>query len=1112
MSFTPFNNVALQNKFGTPVLLALITAGLAGNYLNYPIFLNIDFLFGSIFAMLALQSFGLARGVLSAAIISGYTYILWNHPYAIVIMTAEVAVVGWLMGRRKVGLVLADTLYWLIIGMPLVYLFYHFVMQIPSSDTVFFMTKQAVNGIANAVVARLIFTWYALRSRSSLASYREIIYNLLALFVLGPTLIMLAVGSRRDFTETDRNIRSTLIQNSLRVDQRLETWVENRKTAIINLAEMVASRTPQQMQPYLELVKKSDLNFQRVGLQDRESTSTAIFPLLDEQGQSAIGKNFADRPYIQQLKKTRKSTLSQVVMGRVGIPKPIVLMLAPVTVRGEYGGYVSGILNLDQIKAYLDKSLSAHTSLYTLLDKNGTVIMTNRTDQTVMTTFVRGKGRLNRLDQRISQWVPLARPNTPYFEAWKQSFYVVESGIGTLTEWRLILEQPVAPFQKTLYDNYTGKLILLFLILLGSLALAELMSRKIIVTLGQLRALTDELPLRLAKDEQEITWPESGIIEAHHLINNFRDMANSLSEQFREVRQINRTLEQRVAARTEELQESERHTNNVLDSLPSHIAVIDTNGLIVTANEPWRCFARENGNSAAISNYIGENYLSVCRASIDSDGDEWATAALGGIQAVLLGEADYFSLEYPCHSPDEQRWFLMTVSSLRESHKGAVVSHTNITKAKQADEQLLHAKNAAESANIAKSRFLATMSHEIRTPMNGVIGMLELLQHSELTREQYEYAESAKKSGIELVRLLNDILDLSKIEADKLVLESSDFDLRPMISDTINLLSLQAREKDVDLSTTIDDDVPMKLRGDAGRVRQIISNLIGNAIKFTPTGSVVLHVRNDTESDHSVTLRFLVRDSGIGIAAGKLGQIFEPFTQADSSTTRRYGGTGLGLAICKRLSELMGGRIGVESVEGQGSTFWFTVVVEKQGDVPASLEGNTPASGVNDGGGVADIGSRVVGREDSLYADVIRILLTEDDPNAQKILPKLLKKYGYLVDVAGGGSEALQALETREYALVLMDCMMPEMSGYEVTAVIRNPDSTVLQHDIPVIALTGNAMKEDRDRCIAAGMDDHLSKPLILDTLLVMLKKWVSSDSAPRHNTRHGSREPDAQK
>jgi len=1204
----PTPPTTITNKYRIPILLALVVAGLAGNYCNFQIFLNIDFLFGSIFALLALQLFGLGRGILAAAIIAGYTYFLWNHPYAIIVMTAEVATVGWLMGRSKIGMVLADTLYWLLIGMPLVYLFYHVVMHISSSGTYIVMIKEMVNGIANALVARLIFTCFALRSRSLLTSYSEIVYNLLAFFVLCPALIMLAVNSRTDFAETDHHVRITLVQNSQRVDQHFDTWVENRKTAIVNLAEMAASRSPQQMQSSLEQAKRSDANFLRIALLDREATTTAFYPLVDELGQNNIGKNFEDRPFIPYLKRTLKPLLSEVYEGKIGIPKPVVAMIAPVVIGGEYGGYVAGILSLEQIREHLDKSLDAHIAFYTLLDKNGTVIMTNRTDQMVMTPFVRDKGTLTRLDDGISQWAPVVPPNTPFFDRWQKSFYVVETTIGNLAEWRLILEQPVEPFQRTLYENYTDKLTLLFLILLLSLALAEFLSRKTVVTLRQLRSLTYELPVRLATEGKEIAWPESGITEAHHLINNFREMADSLSEQFIETRQINASLEQRVEERTLQVEQLANEQRIILNTMPigacflkertvqsanpafdkilgyeagktlgmntsefyrdietyacvgKEVYTAVANGEIYTtelelkkkdgspvwcsmvgqavnAEKPddgiiwiiqdfterkmaeeklrkseglyhslvetsqdliWQCDAegRYTYLNLAWGNILGYE-LDEMLGKKFSDLQTTASAARSLIEFNRLLEGNSvnnFETTHTGKSGNEIHLVFNALFMCDENGEivGASGTAYDITQRKQIEEELRQAKAAAETANIAKSRFLATMSHEIRTPMNGVIGMVELLQHTKLTPEQYEYAESAKNSGIELVHLLNDILDLSKVEADKIELEPSEFDLQTMISDAINLMSLQAREKGVKLTSTIDADVPTALKGDFGRLRQIITNLVGNAIKFTPKGTVSLQIRKDTEDDNSVTLRFLIHDSGIGIAVNKLEHIFEPFTQADSSTTRTYGGTGLGLAICKRLAELMGGSIGAESTEGQGSTFWFTVVMENQMGVSDAAirvdSGNCPPtlSLPSEGGG--DL-NRQGGK--SLGANAIRILLTDDDPKAQKIVPRLLKSYGYQVDVAGNGKEALRVLETDDYALVLMDCMMPEMNGYEVTAVIRDPGSAVRRHDIPVIALTGNAMKQDRDQCIAAGMNDHLPKPLNLVDLLAKLDIWL---------------------
>jgi two-component system sensor histidine kinase/response regulator len=671
------------------------------------------------------------------------------------------------------------------------------------------------------------------------------------------------------------------------------------------------------------------------------------------------------------------------------------------------------------------------------------------------------------------------------------------------------------------------------------------------------------------------------------------------------MRKIERLFSARIQVETK-LAFERNLLRTVVDNIPDSILVKDSEGRYLLAN---KAFAKLHGLESP------EQVLG--KTAFDLFPKERAAALHAADLKVMRATKSLVQDERSVVDAEGNvQWILMTkvpLTNQRDEIVGVVGVNRDITQGKRAEAEMRQAKEAAEAASRAKGEFLANMSHEIRTPMNGIIGMTDLALETQLSPEQREFLGMVKSSADSLLIVLNDILDFSKIEAGKLDFETIDFQLRDTLDDTIRALGVRAHQKGLELACHVLPDVPDGLQGDPTRIRQIVTNLLGNAIKFTSEGEVVIQVEVQDESEEEVTLHFAVRDTGIGIPLEKQQLIFEAFTQTDSSTTRKYGGTGLGLAISSRLVKKMGGKIWVESEPGQGSTFHFTTrfqlqkissrkyapldaealralsvlvvddnatnrrvlqemllawqmnpeLTESGAEALAILERTatqgTPFSLIlldaqmpdmdgfsvverikqnprlsktvvimltsagfrGDAARCRELGiqgylTKPIKRSDLLEAIKVvlgsktgaeaspslvtvhtvresrgrlRILLAEDNRVNQVLAVRLLEKRGHEVTVAGNGEEAIEALDRQAFDLVLMDVQMPEMDGLQATAAIRKGEMKTGRH-IPIIAMTAHAMAGDKERCLEAGMDDYITKPILPALLVDILKRY----------------------
>lgn len=852
----------------------LAAAGLAGNYFAFTFFLDIQFFTGSILALLALQFMGPGMGCAVAAVAGTVTCLNYGHPFVMLLLVAEVASVWFLVARRNITMVLADTCYWLLAGIPAIYLMFHLALQLPYGSTTMTMAKLTVNGIANALLARMLFMGWAAYSRSVPLSYREIVQNLFSLFVLLPSLVILAVSSRADFMETERAISTSLNQDSQRIDKLMETWALNRKQNLTVLAQTLSTATSSEMRNYLLLATSSDPSFKQIALMDANGEVVAFYPPPRQGESSEVGLNLADRRYLPLLRASLTPILSDVSFSWNGSPRPRVAVLAPVVKKGRFAGYVCGVITLQQTRTLLDKFTEHTEKIYTLSDKNGRVIMTNRPAGTGTSPSVENTGAPP--VSLLGKWRrEMDRSGTMVARATTYRSKIV---VGELGEWTLTLEQPAAPFRRALYAKYTERFTLLLLVLIMSLGLAEFLSRRIMKNLEQLLQVTRALPSRLASGAT-VSWPETSVFEASYLIGNFKEMADSLQDQFKTIQAANETL----ARQTTLLQESEEKYRLLFDS----------------------------ANDAIIITDIGERIL---------EANPLAVERLGYTRSELTGMciADVETNEERRPREDPRERLLETKSVTYETvyrrKDGAPVSTEVSARLIQWGDRpvvlsicrdITERKRAYQARVIAMSDLISAIAHQWRQPLS-TLGMIIQRTHALGSRQELspEYLDEFKANAMRQIRYMSETIDEFRdfYRPDK---ERQEFSPAACIEESLKLLEAQFAHHGIEVQLIREPGSDLLVRGGGNEFKQVMLNLLGNARdaiqerRSKEGGPDPGIIRVTVASRRPGMLNIEVNDNGCGVSEETAPRLFAPYF----TTKKESGGTGIGLYLSRTIIE-----------------------------------------------------------------------------------------------------------------------------------------------------------------------------------------------------------------
>jgi len=1061
-------------KYG--VIVILIIFGFLGNYFSFPLFFGVDFLFGSIATFVILFLFGLWWGVVSAIIISIYTYYLWGHPYAIIIFTCEIIFVGFFLQKRKKSILLSVGLFWFFVGMPLVYLFYKIAMHMDIISTILIMLKQSINGFFNALIASLILNFAPFQNfiKSSeptqKVSLREILFSLMVALFFLPVLVLMVIEARNYMDRIQNNVAQDLKSLSSDISMHMSQWFQLHMHGVAELAT-IADQTRMtstgELQKATQITKKMFPDFYNMYVADAAGTTISFCPPINERGESTIGLNFADRNYFKELQTTHRPVVSKAFTGRGGVFSPIITLSAPILKDNRFIGFALGALDLTRILKII--KLYGNNGQYnlTLIDSENQVIASTVSGRDFMQFFDLTKfGTLKSYGGSLYQWIPSDK-NLPAMICFKESFYVFEKIISDSLKWKLIIEYPIAPQRKYLYIHYIRYLLILLIFTIVTFLLAFIISKNLSKPLSELADITAMIPdNKKLLQENAKAFPESSITEIYSLVKNFETMTHTLEMSFSELHdkregleKSNEELQREINVRKqtgELLRVSEERMRVVIESSPIGIRINKNEGQLVYVNPALiKMFGYERADEMLdlpIENLFAPEDRELIKQSQRNQFNGKKTPFYSEL-AGIKKNGDRFDVKN-----------YMAIIEY-ESEPAILVFVIDVSSEKTLQNQLQQAQRREEIGTLAGG-----IAHDFNNILSSIIGFTELakIKAKKYNADIHEDLDEVIRAGNRATKLVKQILAYSRQEEQKLRPTC----IHPIIKEVLKMLrssipsTIEFRENITECGAVM---------ADATQIHQVMINLCTNAYHAMENESGILEVNlyeiyvemADTYFDTNLFpaqyVKLTISDTGTGIEPSNLERIFDPYF-----TTKESGkGTGLGLSVVHGIVKSHNGAIRVYSTQGKGTTFNVYLPM-----IPAKEEP-----------GPTDKGPFPTGNEWILFID--------DEAPIAEVNKKLLEQLGYKVTVRTSSLEALELVKANpdRFDLIISDITMPQMPGDKLALELMK-----IRPNIPIILSTGYSKRINVEKAMQLGVKDFLLKPILISDMAHTIRKALNKN------------------